>query len=236
MIPKTAMRNVIDEGPDAQQHGRTAFSRSFVDPADLDQRQILDVGCGFGGFVWFALASGARSVTGIEPTERDLATVRRTITDPRASFEVGGAPVLPFASGSFDTVFMWEVLEHIPAGTEAATFGDIARVLRRGGRLYLSTPHASPVSRLTDPAWWLVHHRHYSLSQAEQFAVGAGFEIERAELHGGWWEIIYMLDLYASKWLLRRPPLLAAGIQPRLDRDWSQRPGFTNVFLRCLKP
>ncbi len=56
------------------------------------------------------------------------------------SFLVAGAGDLPFPDGSFDTVVMWEVLEHIPPGTEPQAFAEIARVLRPGGRLHLSTP------------------------------------------------------------------------------------------------
>lgn len=231
-----AMRNVIDETPTAAQHGGTAYMRCFVPPEDLDGKDVLDVGCGFGGFLWHALASGAASVTGIEPSDDDLATARRHLALPRVTLAVAGAEKLPFADGTFDTVTMWEVLEHIPPGTEPEAVAGIARVLRPGGRLFLSTPHAAPVARVTDPAWWLTRHRHYSTEDVRRLADAAGLEVEHVEVRGGGWQIAYMTNLYISKWLLRRPPLLRDLFLRRLDREWFIGPGFTNVFLRCRKP
>ena len=125
--------------------------------------------------------------------------------------------------------------EHIPPQTEAAAFGEIARVLRDQGQLYLSTPHANPLARLADPAWWLVKHRHYSRDEVRGFAEAAGLTVERIETRGGVWEIIYMLDLYVSKWILRRGPLFSSALLPLLDREWLGGSGFTNVFVRCRK-
>lgn len=229
------MRNLLGETPDAGQHGRAAFARTFVDPQDIVGRDLLDVGCGFGGFAYFALACGARSVTGVEPTEADLLTVRRNLDDPRVSFRVASAHELPFDEASFDTVVMWEVLEHIPPGTEAIAFKEIARVLRSQGRLYVSTPHASPVARVADPAWWLVKHRHYSRDDLRRFSESAGLTVDQIEVRGGLWEIVYMADLYTSKWVLRRPPLFANAVYRMLDREWLGGPGFTNIFLSSRK-
>ncbi len=71
----------------------------------------------------------------------------------------GVAPKLPFASGSFDYVVSFQVVEHIEADSEF--IAEIARVLRPGGELIISTPNA-PLSLTRNP--W--HVREYS---AEQF-------------------------------------------------------------------
>jgi 2-polyprenyl-3-methyl-5-hydroxy-6-metoxy-1,4-benzoquinol methylase len=229
------MRNVIDERPTRDLHGRLAFTREFVAEADCRDRDILDVGSGFGWFELVALDRGARSVTGIEPTEQDLATARRHLADERLTFEVAGALDLPYPAGSFDTVVCWEVLEHLPAGGEPRAFAELARVLRPGGALYLSTPHAAPIANATDPAWWLIAHRHYTRRRVGELAEAAGLVVERLETRGGAWEIVRLLDLYVSKWALRRPPLLEAATRAAADREWS-RPGFTNVFVLARRP
>ncbi len=229
------MRNLVDERPTRDLHGRLAWSRSFVDDADLAKRDILDVGCGFGWFELHALDCGARSITGIEPTENDLATVRRHIDDDRVTFAVASAVELPFEGESFDTVVCWEVLEHLPKHTEHAAFREIARVLRPGGALYLSTPHAAPWPTLTDPAWWLIGHRHYSRERLAGFATAAGLDVKVLEARGRSWSIFETLDLYASKWILRRPPVFGERIRARADREWERR-GFTNLFLRARRP
>jgi SAM-dependent methyltransferase len=229
------MRNLLDERPDANVHGHAHYVRSFVDRADLENKDVLDVGCGFGWFVLLALESGARSVVGVEPEEADLRTARRHLTDERATFAAAGADVLPFADNSFDTVAMWEVLEHLPKHSEPAAFRELARVLRPGGRLYLSTPHATAVARLTDPAWWVAGHRHYSRDAVAAFARAAGLEVERLELKGGAWQIVHMHNMYVAKWLFRRRPFLEARSLARLDREWERPGGFAHVLLKSRK-
>lgn len=229
------MRNVLDERPDQDLHGHARFVSSFVDERDLADKDVLDIGCGFGWFELLALEAGVRSVIGIEPTEHDLATARRHFTDGRVRFEVGTAAALPFAEDSFDTVAMWEVLEHIPMHSEPLAFREIARVLRPEGRLYLSTPHANAVARVTDPAWWVAAHRHYTLADVAELARDAGLEVETLERRGGRWQIVHMNNMYVSKWLFRRRPFLERRSLRRLDADWDRTDGFVHVFLKCRK-
>jgi len=229
------MRNLVDERPTRDLHGRLAWSRSFVAPTDCADRDILDLGCGFGWFELLALDGGARAVTGVEPTEADLATVREHLDDERLTFTVASALALPFDDESFDTIVCWEVLEHLPKHGEPQAFREIRRVLRPGGALYLSTPHAALLPKLTDPAWWLIGHRHYSRERLARFAEDAGLAVERLEAKGRSWEIVQTLDLYVAKWIFRRSPFFAEAVQARVDREWKQ-PGFTNLFLACRKP
>jgi 2-polyprenyl-3-methyl-5-hydroxy-6-metoxy-1,4-benzoquinol methylase len=229
------MKNVVDERPTRDLHGRLAFSRTFVAEEDCRDKDVLDIGCGFGWFELLALDRGASSVTGVEPSEEGLATARRYLDDERVALRTASAIELPFDDGSFDTVVCWEVLEHLPLRSEGRAFREIFRVLRPGGALYLSTPHAAPLATVTDPAWWLIAHRHYSRERVAAFATQAGFDVERLETRGGKWEILRMLDLYVSKWILRRRPLFEERTMPLADDEW-QQPGFTHVFVRCRRP
>jgi len=229
------MRNILDDSPESNVHGHARYVRAFVDEADLADKDVLDVGCGFGWFELIALEAGARSVTGVEPTDADLATARRHITDERATFAVAGADWLPFDDDSFDTIVMWEVLEHIPKHSEPVAFRELARVLRPGGRFYLSTPHATTMTRATDPAWWVAGHRHYSRDAVSAYARGAGLEVEQLELKGGSWQIAHMLNMYVAKWIFRRRPFLEARSLELLDLDWARPSGFAHVFLRARK-
>ena len=114
-------------------------------------------------------------------------------------------------------------------------FNEVNRVLQKGGCFYLSTPHRSVWSNMLDPAWWLIGHRHYGVDDVEHFARRAGFEIERCEIRGGMWELIGMNNLYISKWILRRPPMFAAAMNKKLDREFDRDSGFTNIFLKLRK-
>lgn len=229
------MRNLLDEKPTGDLHGRLAVSRDFVGAPAIDAADVLDIGCGYGWFEQFALSNGAASIVGVEPTEDDLATARKWIQDERASFQVASATSLPFADHSFDVVVMWEVLEHLPAHTEHAAFSEIARVLRPGGRLYLSTPHSTVLTQLSDPARWLIGHRHYTIDAVRRLAQRGGLVVVRADLRGGVWEIVHMNVMYASKWILRRRPLFERWLTERSDREWRRPSGFVHVFLEAVK-
>lgn len=229
------MKNLLDERPATDLRGQAAYTRSFVADEDLRNRDVLDVGCGFGWFTRAALDGGADSVVGVEPTERSLATARRHLSDPRCSLVVAEAGSLPFDDGSFDTVAMWEVLEHVPAGTEPEVLAEVARVLRPGGAFYLSTPNATRVARVTDPAWWIAGHRHYSAAAIVRLITGAGLLVDRVERRGGSWQVVHMLNLYVAKWIFRRRPFFEARSLERLDRDWA-RDGFLHLFLRGHAP
>ncbi len=229
------MKNLLDERPTTTLHGGNAFARSFVEDADLRGRDVLDIGCGFGWFTLNALEAGATTVVGVEPTEDGLATSRRHLTDPRCSFVVAGGGSLPFESESFDTVVLWEVLEHVLAGTERLVFAEIARVLRPGGSFYLSTPNANVLAKVTDPAWWLTRHRHYDADTLRKLAAGADLEVVRLQRRGGGWQILHMLNLYVAKWIFRRRPFFGTWSLRRLDRDWARDEGFVHLYLQSRK-
>lgn len=90
----------------------------------------LDLGCGRG---WYAgvLADMGLQVTGMDQVNR--------ITDTRITVlkQSIGAP-LPFEDKAFDTVLMFDILEHLP--DESAILSEVARVCK--SRLILSVPHA----------------------------------------------------------------------------------------------
>jgi SAM-dependent methyltransferase len=229
------VRNVLDEPPNRDLHGIQAHAARLVAGEDLTDRTVLDVGCGFGWFELYALDHGVRHVIGLEPDDGQLETARRHITDDRAAFMVGSATSLPFPDESVDTVVCWEVLEHLPRGSEPAAFAEARRVLRTGGALYLSTPYASWRARLLDPAWWLIGHRHYRLDQLERFAGDAGLQPDLIETRGRGWQIVAILNLYVAKWIFRRQPFFESTVRRRWDDELQRPGGYANCFLKAVK-
>lgn len=227
------MRNLLDQAPSRDLHGIQAHAARLVAADDLAGRIVLDVGCGFGWFELYALDYGVRRVIGLEPDDGELETARRHINDERAAFTVGSATDLPLPDASVDTVVCWEVLEHLPQGSESAAFAEFGRVLRPGGALYLSTPYASWRARLLDPAWWLIGHRHYRLDELERFTLDAGLEPDLIETRGRGWQIVAILNLYVAKWVFRRPPFLDATVARRWDEELRQSGGYANCFLKA---
>jgi len=92
----------------------------------------LDVGCGNGAFTEVLIARGApAAVTGIDPSEGQLAYARTRPGTKRAQFRIASAQDLPFAADSFDAASMALVITFVPDPLEAAQ--EMARVVRPGG-------------------------------------------------------------------------------------------------------
>ena len=94
---------------------------------------LLDAGCGRGRTFLYRRRLPAVRVVGLDmsPHARD---------NPNVDSQTrGNVEALPFADASFDAVLSTHVAEHL-AHPEAA-FGEMARVLRPGGRLLLLTPN-----------------------------------------------------------------------------------------------
>ena len=96
----------------------------------------LDCGCGDGAYSRAIRDAGA-TVVGVEIEPKRLA--RATAAEDGIEYHlITGAP-LPFADGSFDGVWLNEVLEHVADETE--TLADLRRVLRPGGCLVVMSPN-----------------------------------------------------------------------------------------------
>lgn len=110
----------------------------------LDARaneNILDLGCGNARDIIPMLESGAR-ITGIDISQGMINEAQRDLEEagyPWVSMQVGDATHLPFPDNCFDKVLCSEVIEHIPDADKAV--GEMFRVLKRGGRLVISTPN-----------------------------------------------------------------------------------------------
>jgi len=119
---------------------RSAKVIAFLERAGVSVRgRVLDAGCGGGGMP-LSLAEEARQVVGIDPINRfgDAgARLARERGLANLHFALADGMALPFAAGSFDLVLSHAVIEHV---ADAPLYlRECARVLARGGRVYLST-------------------------------------------------------------------------------------------------
>jgi ubiquinone/menaquinone biosynthesis C-methylase UbiE len=100
--------------------------------------RVLDIGAGMGPGTVLAARTGA-SVVAVEPTPfmRRTLAVRRCFLRDRARVTVmdGAAEHLPVADASIDAVWAVNSMHHWVDAQQAA--GEIARVLRPGGRVVL---------------------------------------------------------------------------------------------------
>src|SRR5260370_24246729 len=119
--------------------------------------RLLDVGCGYDWLASLVLSKGFRGYVGIDEHLR----VGPQASTGEKTFVEASIFKLPFPNESFDAVSLFDVIEHIPKGSEELALREIRRVIKNDGRLYFSTPHASPLHTMLDPTWWFLGHRHY---------------------------------------------------------------------------
>jgi SAM-dependent methyltransferase len=96
-------------------------------------RRVLEVGCGWGELAeWVGRETGAEVVAvDLSPRMVELARERGVAA------QVGDVQALPFSDGEFDVAIAAWMLYHVPDLDRGLT--ELARVLRPGGRLVVST-------------------------------------------------------------------------------------------------
>jgi len=93
---------------------------------DVRGRDVLELGCGYGGMLSVLAESGARAF-GIDVDERRVLRARERGLEAT----VADAEALPYPDESFDLVVSHAVLEHIPR--IGVALAEVRRVLRPGG-------------------------------------------------------------------------------------------------------
>jgi SAM-dependent methyltransferase len=102
---------------------------------------LLDVGCNVGAWLQdCARRYPSARLAGVDINQTALDRARLNV--PTAELLHAGAEELPFPDMSFQTVTCIEVIEHLPPDLRPAAFREMRRVLKPGGRLVLTVPHA----------------------------------------------------------------------------------------------
>jgi 2-polyprenyl-3-methyl-5-hydroxy-6-metoxy-1,4-benzoquinol methylase len=109
----------------------------------IDGKDVVDVGCGWGGKMLFWAERGSpRSVTGFDipgvfDPEVPAALARERGFD-NLSFDVGLAEDIPYGDESFDVAIMDDVMEHVKSPEKA--IAECYRILRPGGTMIAKYP------------------------------------------------------------------------------------------------
>lgn len=111
---------------------------------DLEGRVVLEIGCGRGEFACHLALSPSRPRRLIAADFSRSALNQAELLSKHLgvegiSWQLADIQRLPFEDGYFDTVISCETIEHVPEPRLAVT--ELARVLRPGGRLILTTPN-----------------------------------------------------------------------------------------------
>jgi ubiquinone/menaquinone biosynthesis C-methylase UbiE len=182
--------------------------------------RVLDVGCGIGGPARLLAQRFGCQVSGIDltPAYCHVATRLSQMVglDEHTDFRVADALALPFAADRFDAVWTQHVSMNV--ADKAGFYGELARVLRPGGRLAIYDVAAGSGDDLRFPLPW-------AGSAATSFLAGTEAmrgQIEAAGLIIETWQDATQpaLNWFAKVAGKPAPPL---GLQVLVGPDWGQR-------------
>ncbi len=105
---------------------------------------ILDIGCGDGKHAEYFRSQCPRSL--IVPFDISSKRIKRVSASGFCGI-VGTANRLPFDGGSFDRVFLMQVIEHVKS--YEGVIKECRRILKSNGHLFITTPNY-PIKRLYD--------------------------------------------------------------------------------------
>jgi SAM-dependent methyltransferase len=132
----------VDAEADAPWH---RLIKRHVDPTrDLTEKWVLEIGCGRGGLACWLGTQPYRpaQVVAVDLAASAIRKAQAHAAQRGASaiaWAVGDIQALAYRDGAFDTVISCETVEHVPDPRRAVH--ELARVLRPGGRLFLTTPN-----------------------------------------------------------------------------------------------
>ena len=108
---------------------------------------VLDAACG-SGYGSQMLSTKAKMVLGLDRSGHAVDFAQEHKTNANLEFQIGDlSERLVFPDGYFDTIVSFETLEHIgDQEDQESMLSEFKRVLRRGGRLIISTPDRDLVS------------------------------------------------------------------------------------------
>lgn len=145
-----------------------ALLRKFL--AGQSGLKILDIGCGTG--VNLALFQKFGTVFGVDASPDAVQYCRQR---GFLNVQKGRAETLPFPDQTFDMVAAVELLEHM--ADDEKVLGEFLRVLKSGGRLFLTVPAYQFLWTEHDDA--LGHQRRYTLGGLRDKLQRSGFVIEK---------------------------------------------------------
>ncbi len=152
-VPRPLVRQYVRGALQHGERSRATWAMIRTIDGPTGRTDLLDIGCGTAGFL-AAVAPAFSSAVGIDIAFRWLIVARKRLEESQVrnvALICGCAEYLPLPHGAFDLVVAEDVLDH--ARDQEASVREGARVLRRGGVFYVTTPNR--YSLAPDPHVWV---------------------------------------------------------------------------------
>lgn len=194
--------------------------------------KVLDTACSFGGGTAI-LAEKAKEVVGIDIDDEQLGHAEHNNKNPNVMFERMDATNMTFADNFFDAAVASEVIEHVNATDQRKMLGELQRVVKPGGAIFISTPDKYVWHEKMAISW----DEHICELTRDEFETLAG---EYFDVQGtyGQWKLQKTSSLKeAERWVLNllkkmdvfnlRHSLFSKNVRNNIDKntslvDWNQ--------------
>jgi SAM-dependent methyltransferase len=121
----------------------------------LSEKRVLDLGCGFGWHCRYAREQQARSVVGVDLSEKMIARARKNTSDPAIEYRQMAIEDIDFAAGQFDVVLSSLALHYVERFDLVCQ--NVYRCLVPGGNFVLSVEHPT-YTALAVQDWYYGQH------------------------------------------------------------------------------
>lgn len=136
----------------AQHLSAYAFMRPHI-----GGQKVLEIGFG-DGYGAAYLAEAAREVTGVDIVAGNIPAAQAKYRNPQLKFLHFDGTCIPFPDGTFDAAGSFQVIEHVPEPQIVPWLAEIRRVLKPGGRFFVSTLNLEHNQKPGKPYQKLIYH------------------------------------------------------------------------------
>lgn len=182
--------------------------RRWLDGVGDEAGLLLDLGCGTGSFL-SAVGHSRPAVAGVDIALRWLLVARKRLDEEglgRVPLVCACAEDLPLCDAAVAAVVAGDVIEHVV--DQAATLGEVHRVLRPGGRAFLASPNRFSLAPEPHVQVWGVGYlpRRWMCGYV-RWTRGADFRAIRTLGYGEWVRLLRSSPFEGGR--ISSPPLPA---------------------------
>lgn len=155
-----------------------------------DDPLLLEAGCGLGQWLYYHVSKTRGRAVGLDLAAGTQARVAKTktlgpyIENGCVTFVEADTRATPFADNTFDLIFSFGVIEHVPDDQSRRAVIELARVLKPGGRALITTPNVYCLHTVTRPirrvlgVWRLGYERSVTPAKLRAYARQAGLAVD----------------------------------------------------------